>query len=478
MSWHARGAAAFSFHHQLGDVCEMSPDVVALGLAFDGGADPEAVAAAPPAGLEPTPAAQFVAILVERGILVEVGDPDPLRLSRRRPYVPRLAVFELDGDDVIAYGRDTVIRLPKLARALQAADGVKPLGQLLPKARWPQLLRLAAPDLAALKLLPPGSGRPPWAESTMPWPAVDPRRIIDGSAGGAPDDLAAYHQAIVDPTAQFEEIETTLSHLFRAPHPALGGATFGARLAEALVAHGAPPRGARVVEVGGGLGYLGGALRAALAPRSYLVVDRSPALAAAQRRRGLASVVGDARALPIADRSVDLLVSNEMAGDLGTADGVNLGALALVDECARILAPGGVAYVSEFGHPTAPPRRSDHLDHDESSIRFADLAERAASRGLVASIEAVPALVRLDGSRPALVTTRASFAALRSLIRSHGGELEKRAWLADEITALLQRLGLDPRRLHGLVFAPIGERTMGLCPGEFFALVARRSEAG
>ena len=80
----------------------------------------------------------------------------------------------------------------------------------------------------------------------------------------------------------------------------------------------------------------------------------------------------------------------------------------------------------------------------------------------------------VDGARLAAQLPRASFAALRSLVRSHGGELEKRAWLADEITALLQRLGVDPRRLHGLVFAPLGERTMGLCPGEFFALVARR----
>src|SRR5262249_26231090 len=142
----------------------------------------------------------------------------------------------------------------------------------------------------------------------------------------------------------------------------------------------------RVVEVGGGLGWVGRALSDALAPRSYLVVDRSPSLARAQRARGLCSVVGDARRLPVASGSVDLVGANERAGDLGTDDGVNHGALALVDECARVLAPGGLAYVSEFGHPTQPPRRSDHLDHDEYSLRFEDLSARAAGHGLAAEL--------------------------------------------------------------------------------------------
>src|SRR5262249_20989881 len=152
---------------------------------------------------------------------------------------------------------------------------------------------------------------PRWAESTMPWPAVDGAALASGpdatsvaspinatsiTAGAAqarPDDLAGYHQSIDDPERQFDEIETTLSHLFREPHRALGGERFGDRLAAALVARGLPARGARVVEVGGGLGWLALALRERLAPSSYLIVDRSPALAGAQQARGLRSVVGD-----------------------------------------------------------------------------------------------------------------------------------------------------------------------------------------
>lgn len=474
LSWHGRGEAVYSWGRRTGDVCEMSRDVLALCLAFEAGAEVEAVCAAPPAGLDGGQAREFCRVLRERSILVDDGAEDPAALGACRPYVPRLAVYERRGADALVYGRATTLLLAGGARLLEAADGRRALADLVPRAQWTALLRLCEADLAALKLLPPGTGTPRWAESTMPWPEAAPRALLVGSGTPDPGDLAAYHAGIDDSAVQFDEIETTLSHLFRAPHPSLGGETFGARLARGLSARGAPSTGARIVEVGGGLGFVGRALTDALAPRSYLVVDRSPSLARAQRARGLLSVVGDAAHLPVAGGAVDLLVSNEMAGDLGTDGGVNHGALALVDECARVLAPGGLAYVSEFGHPTQPPRRSDHLDHDEYSLRFEDLRERATRNGLVAELVPVPQLIALDGRAPALVTTRASYAALRALFAAHGATLTKRAWLIDELHALAASVGLDLDTVHGIAAAPVGERTMGLCPGEFFALLARR----
>ena len=480
ISWHARGAVAYSWHGIFGDVCEMSRDVVALCIAFSGGADVEGVCSAPPAGLDPGDARRFVAILGDRQILVdEAHATDPLMdVAKRRPFVPRFAVYETMGEDVVVYGRAAVVRVGGAATFLARADGTRPLGELAPRGRWQELLRLCAPDLAALKLLPPGAGIPTWAESTMPWPVIDARAFVDGTAiTGAPDDLAAYHAAIHDADAQFEETETTLSHLFRSPHVALGGESFGQRLAAALVARGVPAKGARVVETGGGLGWVGAALVRSLAPSSYLVVDRSPALARAQRARGLVSVVADALALPIADRSVDLVVSNEMCGDLGSDENSNFGALALVDESARVLAPGGILYMSEFGSPAGAPRKSDHLDHDEYSIRFDDLARRARERGLEAELVRVPKLIALERQRPALVTTRSSFAALRNVFRAHGGDLEKRAWTIEDLGAHAAALGVPLERVHGIVSASIGERTMGLLPDEFWALIASRKDA-
>lgn len=479
LSWHGRGDAAFSWHRMTGDVCEMSRDVVALCLAFTDGAAVAPVCAAQPGGIDEKRALDFCRILRDRAILEEASDPDPLRLAARRPYVPKLAVFERRGEDAIVYGRGGAIEVAGATPFLDAADGTRALGELLPPERWTAIFRLCEADVAALKLFSPGSGLPSWAESTMPWAEVDPLALATGERLGLgardPSALAAYHAAISDGEAQFDEIETTLSHLFRAPHRSLGGETFGARLARGLVARGAMARGARVVEVGGGLGWLGRALAAALAPRSYLIVDRSPALSRAQQTRGLSSVVGDARALPIADGAVDLLIANEMAGDLGTDGGKNVGALALVDECARVLAPNGLCYVSEFGGPSAPPVKSDHLDHDEYSIRFDDLVERARARGLVAELLRVVDLIALDCGAPALVTTRSSYAALRALFRAHGGDLEKRAWLSDELFAAARAVGLDLSTVHGVKTAPIGERTMGLYPREFWALIARKT---
>jgi SAM-dependent methyltransferase len=453
----------------------MSRDVVALCLAFAEGAEVAEVCARRPGGIEPGQAEGFCGILQQRGILEDLAEGDALKPGQRRPYVPKMAVYERRGADARVYGRGRAIDVAGAVAILDGADGGKTLAELAPPERWGELMRLCEADVAALKLLPPGRGVPPWAESTMPWAEVDPRRLAEGEPVAAdPSDMAGYHQAIPDAGAQFDEIETTLSHLFREPHRSLGGETFGARLARGLSARGAMASGARVVEVGGGLGWVGRALSQALSPRSYLVVDRSPALAAAQRARGLSSVVGDAKALPIGGGAVDLLISNEMAGDLGTEEGKNVGALALVDEIARVLAPGGLAYVSEFGHPSRAPVKSDHLDHDEYSICFNDLRDRAASRGLVAELVLVPDLIALDGGAIALVTTRASYAALRALFRDHGGDLAKRAWLADELDAAARAIGLDLATVHGAVTAPIGERTMGLQPREFWALIANR----
>jgi ubiquinone/menaquinone biosynthesis C-methylase UbiE len=471
VSFHARGDACFAWHGDTGDVCEMSRDVVGLMLAFGGerGGSVDEVCAARPGGVAPDDARRFIGVLEGRGFLRAPGAR--LDLGALRPFVSRYTVFEVRGDDAVVHARDRSIALAGGAALLVAAEeGTRTLGDLWPRARFAEVARLCRADVAALKLLPPGEGLPRWAESTMPWPAVDGAALAGGAAAARdPAALHDYHARIDDAERQFDEIETTLSHLFREPHRALGGERYGDRMAAALVQHGVAPSGARVVEVGGGLGWLSLALRERLAPSSYVIVDRSPQLARAQRARGTASVVGDATALPVADASVDLVVSNEMAGDL-PADG----ALRLVDECARVLAPGGVAWVSEFGHPTAPPRRSDHLDHDERSIRFDDLRRRARERGLEAAIAPVPSLLRLDEEPLALSTTRASYAALRRLIEGRGGRFPKRAWLIDELEPLLRSLGIAPANLHGLVSAPVGDRTMGLRPREFWALLVRK----
>jgi SAM-dependent methyltransferase len=472
LSFHARGEAVFVWHGLVGDVAEMSVDVMRLILAYDKPADPELVAAAGTAGLGSVDAHNFTELLRRRGFLVEEGTNEVARLLDHYPLVPRLAVYEKSGDEVVVYTRTGEVRLDaELSRFYLRSDGKRRLRDLLDErvARAPEFLRLCRADAAALKLLPEIDARPPWAESTMPFPEIDPY-----VPALPPLDLRRYHlEDIEGADEQFEERETTLSHLLRVAHPSLQGKTFGQALGDALLARGAR-REARVLEVGGGTGLVGVALRSALAARSYAVLDLAPALSRAQRSRGLEAVRADARRLPVRSGAVDIMIANEMAGDLGTEGGVNVGAVELVDEAARVLAPGGLLYLSEFGSPEGAPVLSSHLDHDEHSLRFSDLRAEAEAHGLTASVERLPVLLGMRGETEGLVTTRASFAALRRLFAAHGATLDKRAWTREAVESLAVAADLDLSRVHGLSWAPAGERMMGLRPFDFWALVAKK----
>lgn len=475
VTFHARGEVVFAWHGLSGEVAEMSRDVLALMLAFRVPADPRSVARRRPGGLDRAKCEEFAAILRARGLLVREGADERATLLGRYPCASPLAVgYRHDDGTLELYGRNGESHAVDAA-LFDRCDGRRTLAEVLAGRDAAPILALAAPAFAALKLLPaPAIPEPPASvATTMPWPRIDPDRFLRGSAAIVdPGDLPRYHaEEITDATRQFEENETTLSHLFRDPHPSLGDRTFGEALAAGLREHGA--RGTRIVEIGGGIGWVGEAMKRAWDVPTWITLDLAPELARSQRTHGLVPVRADAWKLPLRDRSVDVLVSNEMAGDLGTENGVNVGALALVREAARVLAPGGLAYVSEFGTLDGAPVCSTHLDHDEWSLRFADLAREATAHGLDAKVVPVPKLVGLRPEAPALTTTRASFAALRALFARRGLTLDKRAWTHDALERLCEGR-LDLAKVRGLRLRPIGERTMGLVPDEFLALVATR----
>jgi hypothetical protein len=81
----------------------------------------------------------------------------------------------------------------------------------------------------------------------------------------------------------------------------------------------------------------------------------------------------------------------------------------------------------------------------------------------------------LDANAQALSTTRASFPALKALFAAHGLDLTRRAWLRSEIEALAEGR-LDLKTVHGLQWAPLSERALGLSPKQFWALVAQKPE--
>jgi SAM-dependent methyltransferase len=217
---------------------------------------------------------------------------------------------------------------------------------------------------------------------------------------------------------RFDEVECTISHLLRFPHPALGGRRYGEALLQGIAARGIGPGRSGVVEIGGGAGHIAeAAWRGDAGPFSrarWTALDLSPALIGAQRRRALdaqgpggaharwSAVRSDALELPIASRSVDgLVLANEVLADLPAVNGLNAGAVRLVSELGRVLAPGGAAVLTEFGGDFDPgPVRLlagfGAGEHVEWSIDFRQLRAAAARSGLAAEELPLHALIGAD----------------------------------------------------------------------------------
>ncbi|HEY5952504.1 MAG TPA: SAM-dependent methyltransferase, partial [Kofleriaceae bacterium] len=385
--------------------------------------------------------------------------------------------------------------------------------------------RLVHSDVQALKLsMMPWSVyakrpalAPAYLASTMPFARWQPGTQVPPAAS-----LTEYHvESIANANEQFDHQETTLSHLLRIPHPALANRTYGQALVDAMLARGNVPEGrVRVLEIGAGLGYVArhviDRLREKGREVAYTIVELSPELAGAQRER-LGSdaqwIIGDALTVALPDAAFDLVICNEMVGDLpakqlsrvdigldlagtGTADrdkvraispladAVNLddapepfylqtGAFELVSKIARCLAPGGTAVVTEFGDANAWPKLSTQLDHPELSTHFGHLQQVARAESLEASVEFVIDLLDFDRTQEGLATTRSHFRALRALAANAELDLPKIGYTR-ELLAHTVADKLDLANIGELRFDRIEDRLMGLVPHEFKALVAKK----
>ncbi|MFZ5470829.1 MAG: hypothetical protein ACOZIN_15495 [Myxococcota bacterium] len=233
------------------------------------------------------------------------------------------------------------------------------------------------------------------------------------------DPARTYRRDRTSPRTRFDELETTISHLFRRPHPALGGRSYGAALYTALTKRGLV-RDA-VFELGAGAGFVAAAMHEAAAAEgrsfTHTFLELSPLLLALQRTQvpGAFALAAHAEQLPFRSGALEgLFLANEVLADLRVADVgeaeslqlvarygldladaqlLNVGALHLVEELARTLAPGSTAVLTEFGgdFPAAPVDlggafvRGRHVEH---SIHFGHL--EAAARNLGLSYERVP----------------------------------------------------------------------------------------
>ncbi len=535
LSWFAHMGAVYLFHDLYGYLMEMSPDIASMIEAFSDGVDTEATIAFYKSKFEDADPRQFVDVLHEHAVLIE---PDEDEIEAMWAFVPikgkwnvwqrredRLTLWTAWGDKPV----QQIFLDPEETKIWDAFQGEKRLVEMRhhfgDNAKIINLVRrLTHSDVQALKLsMMPWAvyakrpaHAPPYLASTMPYQRWQP-----GSPVPPAPELTAYHrEAIGDADAQFDHQETTLSHLLRVPHPALNQRSYGQTLTDVLVARGAVPEGrVRVLEIGAGLGYVAkdviARLRAAGREVQYTIIELSPALAKAQQARlgkNATWIEGDALAVTVADGAYDLILSNEMVGDLpasrhsrldigleigsGAADndkvkaiselaaGCNLddapepfflqtGAMELVARIARWLAPGGTAVVTEFGDSSAWPKLSTHLDHPELSTHFGHLMQVARNAGLEAKVEFVIDLLDFDRDQKGLATTRSHFRALRALAEAAGVDLAKVGY-TPELLAHTVAGKLDLENVGDLRYDRIEDRLMGLVPHEFRALLAKK----
>ncbi len=269
-----------------------------------------------------------------------------------------------------------------------------------------------------------------------------------------------HHSQITDGQHHFDDREITFAHSFERPHPALHNRPFGEALRRGLKQRHIHTSGS-VLEIGPGTGALSAAFTASDPPAQYTRLDLSPELLRIQEQRSPAtrSLLGSATQIPLEEHSVDLVLSNEVIADLRAAPSpegwpitpaagqrlFNTGAWAMLKEVARVLRPGGWAYISEFGAIDELPEETTHLDHPEVSIHFGQLQTVAESVGLVS--ELIPMDELLSVNREAVWLSRASTEALRALHHRHGGRFTAHARTPEQIAL--------PWEVEGLWWVPV-----------------------
>jgi SAM-dependent methyltransferase len=534
--------AVYLFHDLYGYLMQMSPDIADMIEAFSDGVDTEETVQYFTGKLGDADPREFVDVLAAHAVLVDPGEDEIEGVWAFVPIKAKWNVWQRRGDRLTlwtAWGDRPVQQLfldAEETKIWDAFDGNKRLIELRHHHDNAKLIaltrKLVHHDVQALKMsMMPWSVyskrpamAPAYLGSTMPYPSWQP-----GTPVPAAPALDTYHQHdITAADAQFDHLETTLSHLLRVPHPALAAAgvprTYGQALADVLLARSAVREGAvRVLEIGAGLGYVArdmiARLQAAGRTVAYTIIELSPALAAAQRARlaGAAGqvtwVIGDVLGVAL-DGTFDIVLSNEMAGDLPArqlsrpdvglgAEGGNVdrellraisanaaelrvvlddapepfylqtGAIDMVARIAGWLASGGTAIVTEFGEVAAWPKLSTQLDHPELSTHFGHLAQAGSGAGLATNVEFVIDFLDFDRTLQGLATTRSQFRALRALAADAGVDLPKIGYTPELLSHTVGDK-LDIATVGDLRWDKIEDRLMGLVPHEFKALVLRR----
>ena len=328
-------------------------------------------------------------------------------------------------------------------------------------------------------------------------------------------DLAAYHQTeIKDPFRQFEEVEMTVSHLYREPHVALQGKSYGARFAQTLNEKGVLRDGMRILEVGCGTGIFGREFLRAVKETEpeiyrllkYTFFDLSPVLAQSQKeinrehKKIVSFQAGDAYTHPFEEGAFDLIIANEMIADLpvvkmnrtNPSDGeaeieawewgkklgldftdatpefvLNLGAIKFIERLSGTLAPAGRAFVVEYGSPWSYPVAQVVTNHTEYSIHFGHLLAASERFGLEGTLAGLHEFLGFSGETEVLadLTHLSLFGHLLPFLGEEGEP--SHVYTRDMLS---QALGEICEKTENVVFVPLHSLGGIVYPKGFYTL--------
>lgn len=286
-----------------------------------------------------------------------------------------------------------------------------------------------------------------------------------------------YRHRIEDPQANFDWVEPTVSHAFREPTAAFGGRSYGASLGKALsqfiVQCARKNSRLRILEIGGGLGFVAKSLiaeaRRVLGSGisiDYTLMDLSDALVARQRSllreadANIRFVVGDAQCALGPGLVYDLALANEVIADfdMSPADGgagaspEHTGVQRFIELLSHVLAPGGKAILIEYGTIDAPPEPVWHLNHVEHAVDFRAVARHARHRGFRVELSPLADVLQIDDRVEMLVGQQEAMLCWNALLAKHGRSVDYRAYDRSEF---LRRYGdiVTERQVLGPPFA-------------------------